>query len=38
MAFDFDVRKRIHSLVIPLHCLWAKSKNRTCGHFEYDVL
>ena len=24
-------------LMIPLHCLWAKSNNRTRGQFEYDV-
>ena len=23
--------------MIPLHCLWAKSNNRTGGQFEYDV-
>ena len=23
--------------MIPLHCLWAKSNNKTRGHFEYDV-
>ena len=23
--------------MIPLHCLWAKSNNRTRGHFECDV-
>ena len=23
--------------MIPLHCLWAKSNNRTRGHFEYEV-
>ena len=23
--------------MIPLHCLWAESNNRTCGQFECDV-
>ena len=23
---------------MPLHCLWAKSNNRTHGQFEYDVI
>ena len=27
----------IHPLMIPLHCLYAKSKNRTRGQFECDV-
>ena len=35
--FDSDIRQWSHPLMIPLHCLWAKSKNRTRGHFEYDV-
>ena len=26
-----------HPLMIPLHCLWAKSNNRTRHKFEYDV-
>ena len=26
-----------HPLMIPLHCLWAKSKNRTRGQFECDL-
>ena len=26
-----------HPLMIPLHCLWAKSNNRTRGQFECDV-
>ena len=26
-----------HPLIIPLHCLWAKSNNRTCGQSECDV-
>ena len=29
--FDSDVRQRSHTLMIPLHYLWAKSNNRTCG-------
>ena len=35
--FDSDVRQRSHPLMIPLHCFWAKSNNRTRGQFEYDV-
>ena len=27
-----------HLLTMPLHCLWAKSNNRTHGQFEYDVI
>ena len=30
-VFDSDVRQRSHTLMIPLHCLWAKSNNRTRG-------
>ena len=28
----------IQILMIPFHCLWAKSNNRTRGQFECDVL
>ena len=34
---DSGVGQRSHPLMIPLHCLWAKSNNRTCGQFEGDV-
>ena len=37
LPFESDVRQRSHTLMIPLHCLWAKSKNRTRGQFECDV-
>ena len=37
LSFDSDVRQWSHPLMIPLHCLWDKLNNRTCGHFEYDV-
>ena len=30
---DSGVRQWNHPLMIPLHCLWAKSNNRTRGHF-----
>ena len=35
--FNSDVRQWSHPLMIPLHCLWAKSSNRTSGQFECDV-
>ena len=34
---DSGVRQWSHSLMIPMHSLWAKSKYRTCGQFECDV-
>ena len=37
LPFDADVRQWNHPLMILLHCLWAKSNNRTCRQFEYDV-
>ena len=37
LSFDSDVRQWSHPLIIPLHCLWAKSSNITCGQFECDV-
>ena len=37
LAIDSNLRHRSHPLIIPLHCLWAKSNNRTCGQFECDV-
>ena len=35
--FEFDTGQWSHPLMIPLHCLWAKSNNRTRGQFECDV-
>ena len=37
LSFDSGVRWCSNSLMIPLHCLWAKSKNRALGQFECDV-
>ena len=37
LPFDSDVRQRSYTLMIPLHCLWVKSINRTRGQFEYEV-
>ena len=37
LSFDSDVRQSSHPLMIPLHCLWTKSKIRTRGQFECDV-
>ena len=37
LPFDSDVTQWRHLLIIPLHCLWAKSNNRTRGQFECDV-
>ena len=34
--FDSDVKQWSHPLMIRLHCLWAKSNNRTCGQIECD--
>ena len=34
LIFDSDVRQLNHPLIIPLHCLWTKSNNRTRGQFE----
>ena len=33
---DYCVRQWSHLLMIPLHCLWAKSNNRKHGQFECD--
>ena len=35
--FDSDLRPWSHPLIIPLHCLWAKSSNRMHGQFECDM-
>ena len=37
LPFDSDVRQWNHLLIILLHCLWAKSNNRTRGQFEYNM-
>ena len=34
---DSYVRQWSHPLMIPSHCLWAKSNNRTRGQSEYGV-
>ena len=34
---DSGVRQWSHSLMIPLHCLWTKSNNKTPGQFESEV-
>ena len=33
----FGVRQWSHPLMVPLHCLWAKSNNRMGGQVECDV-
>ena len=35
--FDYDVRQWFHPLMIPLHCLWAKSNNRTRGQYSLQL-
>ena len=37
LPIDSGVRQGTHPLMIPLHCLWAKSNNRTHGQFECDI-
>ena len=37
LPLDSDVRQLRHPLMIPLHCLWAKSENRTRAQFQWDV-
>ena len=37
LRIDSDVRQWSHPLMMPLHCLWAKSNNRAPGQFECDV-
>ena len=37
LPIDCGVRQWSHPLMIPWHCLWAKSNNRTLGQFECDV-
>ena len=35
--FDSDIWQWSHPLMIPLHCLWAKSSNRPRGQFDCDM-
>ena len=37
LPFESDDRQWSYPLMILLHCLWAKSNNRTCGQFKCDV-
>ena len=37
LIFNSDVRQLNHPLMIPLHCLRAKSNNRTRSQFECDL-
>ena len=37
LPIDSGVRQWRHALMIPLHCLWAKSNNRTRGKIERNV-
>ena len=37
-SFNSDVRQWSHPLMIPLHCLWAKSNNKTRAQFECDMI
>ena len=37
LPFNSDVRQWSHLLMIPLHCLWAKSNNGRRDQFECDV-
>ena len=37
LPFDSDVIRCSYPLMIPLHCLRAKSNKRASGQFEYDV-
>ena len=37
LPFDSDIRKWNYPLMIPLHCLWATSNNRTRGQLECYV-
>ena len=36
-AFVSDSRQRSHPLLIPMHCLWAKSNNSLHVQFECEV-
>ena len=38
IPFGSDVRQRSHTLMMPLHCLWAKSNNRTRGQCECNTI
>ena len=37
LLFDSDIRQWSHPLMIPMHCLWAKSNTKTRGQFECDL-
>ena len=37
LPFDSGVRQWRYLLMMLLHCLSAKSNNKTCGQFEYNV-
>ena len=37
LPIDSGIRQWSHRFMIPLHCLWAKSNNRTPGQFECDM-
>ena len=37
LPFDSNVRQWSQPLMIPLHCLWAKSNNKPHGQFKCDV-
>ena len=37
LPIDSSVRRWHHPLMIPLHCLWAKSNDGTRGQFQCDV-
>ena len=36
LPFDSDFRQWSHPLMIPMHCLWDKSNNRTRCQFECE--
>ena len=38
LPFDTDVRQWSYPLMIPLHCLWAKSNNSVRAQFECDMI
>ena len=37
LHFGSDVKRWSHPLMLPLHCLWAKSNNRNRRQLEFDV-
>ena len=38
LPFESNIGQWSHPLMIPLHCFWTKSNNRTGGQFECDVI